>query len=39
MIHREEWVLNIQHQCPELMETYKDTVNKLQTINKRIYKK
>ena len=42
MIHREEWVLNIfiQYQYPVLMDTYKKIkYNKLQTINKRIYKK
>ena len=43
MIHREEWVLNIfiQHQYPVLMDTYKKNPkkqNKLQTINKTIYK-
>ena len=42
MIHREEWVLNISipHQYPVLTDTFKTTLyNKLQTINKRIYKK
>ena len=42
MIHKEEWVLKIfiQHQYLVLTDTYKKTqYNKLQTINKKTYKK
>ena len=41
MTHREEWVVNIfiQHQYQVLSDTYRKTqCNKLQTINKRIYR-